>query len=113
MDCDHHALPDAFLLSCPSRDLFTRLAEKWALLCIVALAESPLRFGALRRRVQGVTQKMLTQTLRKLENDGLVHREMFDEMPLRVEYSLTAKGRDLLPLVKSFKVWAEENFASK
>lgn len=105
--------PDAFLLACPSRDLFVRLAEKWTLLAIAALAEGPLRFGALRRRLNGVTQKMLTQTLRKLEDDGLVHRELFDEMPLRVEYSLTEKGADLLPLVVALKKWAEMNFSAR
>ncbi|MEM9795411.1 MAG: helix-turn-helix domain-containing protein [Pseudomonadota bacterium] len=102
--------PDAFRLACPSRDLFIRLAEKWTLLAIPALADGPLRFGALRRRLEGVTQKMLTQTLRKLEADGLVDRALYDEMPLRVEYSLTPKGRALLPHVAALKLWAEENF---
>lgn len=103
--------PDAFLVACPSRGLFTRLAEKWTLLCIAALEDGPMRFGSLKRRLEGITQKMLTQTLRKLEKDQLVHRELFDEMPLRVEYSLTAKGIDLLPLVASLKQWAEANFS--
>jgi DNA-binding HxlR family transcriptional regulator len=102
--------PDAFVKDCPSRDLFARLSEKWALLSIVALADGPLRFGALRRRLEGVTQKMLTQTLRKLESDSLIKRKVFDEMPLRVEYRLTDRGRDLLPFVKDLKAWAEKNF---
>ncbi|MEL6465637.1 MAG: helix-turn-helix domain-containing protein [Pseudomonadota bacterium] len=102
--------PDAFLKVCPSRDLFVRLAEKWTMLAIVALEDEPVRFGALRRRLEGVTQKMLTQTLRKLERDRLVQRKMYDEMPLRVEYSLTARGRSLLPIIASLKAWSEENF---
>lgn len=102
--------PDAFLVACPSRQFFARLAEKWTLLAIIALADGPERFGALRRRLDGVTQKMLTQTLRKLEADGLVHRELFDEMPLRVEYSLTDRGADLLPHIRALKAWAEANY---
>ena len=102
--------PDAFLKACPSRDFFVRLAEKWTILVIVALAERPVRFGALRRRLEGVTQKMLTQTLRKLESDDLVKRQIYDEMPLRVEYSLTARGRSLLPIIASLKSWSEKNF---
>jgi DNA-binding HxlR family transcriptional regulator len=110
MDQHSSVRPDAFLKNCPSRDLFARLSEKWALLSIAALAEGPLRFGALRRQLEGVTQKMLTQTLRKLESDGLIKRQVFDEMPLRVEYSLTERGWDLMPLVKKLKAWAERNF---
>jgi DNA-binding HxlR family transcriptional regulator len=103
--------PDAFLKACPSRALLARIAGKWALLVLVALEEGPTRFGALRRRVEGVSQKMLTQTLRALERDGLVTRHLYDEMPLRVEYALTDRGRGLLPLAAQLKQWAEENFA--
>ncbi|MEM8837787.1 MAG: helix-turn-helix domain-containing protein [Pseudomonadota bacterium] len=102
--------PDAFLQACPSRQLFVRLAEKWTMLAIVALAGGPMRFGAVRRCLEGVTQKMLTQTLRKLEEDRLVNRRVYDEMPLRVEYSLTKRGHDLLPLIEALKTWSEENF---
>ncbi|MEM6453537.1 MAG: helix-turn-helix domain-containing protein [Acidobacteriota bacterium] len=101
------AVPDAFLAQCPSRTVLTRLVEKWTLLILVALADGPRRFGALRRQIEGVSQKMLTQSLRRLERDGLVDRRLYDEMPLRVEYSLTALGRDALPLVAQLKRWAE------
>ncbi|MBV9078295.1 MAG: helix-turn-helix transcriptional regulator [Methylobacteriaceae bacterium] len=104
------ASPDAFLKACPSRALLARLAEKWSLLVLVALRGEPQRFGALRRRVEGVSQKMLTQTLRMLEEEGLVSRTLFDEMPLRVEYALTAKGRGLLPMVADLKAWTEANY---
>ncbi len=66
-----------------------------------------MRFGDLHRRIEGVSQKMLTKTLRKLEEDGLVHREVFDEMPLRVEYELTELGQDIARLVVELKSWLE------
>ncbi|MES0884049.1 winged helix-turn-helix transcriptional regulator [Roseibium sp. SCP14] len=101
--------PDAFVLACPSRDILARLAEKWTMLVVVALQDGPMRFGALKRRVEGVSQKMLTQTLRNLEMDGLVTRQVFDEMPLRVEYELTELGQELVPLNQAIKTWAEQN----
>jgi DNA-binding HxlR family transcriptional regulator len=104
------ATPDAFIALCPSRPLLARLGEKWALLVIVSLSEaSPQRFGVLKRRLEGVSQKMLTQTLRGLERDGLLARRLYDEMPLRVEYHLTVLGESLVPLAKQIKQWAEEN----
>jgi DNA-binding HxlR family transcriptional regulator len=102
--------PDAFLAICPSRGLFARIAEKWTLLALVALEQSPLRFGALRRRLEGVSQKMLSQTLRNLERDGLIRREVLDARPLAVEYSLTESGRSLAPHVRHLKAWAENHF---
>lgn len=102
--------PDAFLAVCPSRMVLARLGEKWALLCLVALASGALRFGTMRRRLEGVSQKMLTQTLRHLERDGLITRRLFNEMPLRVEYELTPRGRDVLPLALALKYWVERNF---
>jgi DNA-binding HxlR family transcriptional regulator len=101
--------PDAFLKECPSRALLARIGEKWALLAVACLASGPFRFGALRRTIQGVSQKMLTQTLRNLEDDGLVKRTIYDERPLRVEYALTQNGTDLLPIVLKLKAWAEQN----
>ena len=106
---DDPAEPDAFLRACPSRDIMARLGEKWTMLVIVALEEGPVRFGDLLRRVEGVSQKMLTKTLRNLEGDGLVARTVYEEMPLRVEYMLTSLGRDLLPLIRAIKQWAEAN----
>ncbi len=77
------------------------------MLIVSALAEGPCRFGALRRRIEGVSQKMLSQTLKHLERDGLVQRRLFDVMPLRVEYTLTRLGHGLLPLVRELKSWIE------
>ncbi|QUS59007.1 winged helix-turn-helix transcriptional regulator [Pseudovibrio brasiliensis] len=104
------AEPDAFVATCPSRLLLVRLAEKWTMLSIVALESGPLRFGDLKRKVEGVSQKMLTQTLRNLEQDKLLTRKVYDEMPLRVEYELTALGKDLLPLIRQVKLWCEAHF---
>lgn len=102
--------PDAFIAVCPSRPLLARIGEKWTLMVVVALADGAMRFGALRARIEGVSQKMLTQSLRNLERDGLVRRVVFDEMPLRVEYSLTPLGESLLPLAVELKRWAEAHF---
>lgn len=77
---------------------------------VVALADGPIRFGALRAKIDGVSQKMLTQSLRNLERDGLVRRDVYDEMPLRVEYALTPLGRSLHPLAIALKRWAEAHF---
>lgn len=99
--------PDAFLAACPSRGLIARLGEKWALLALIALGDTPVRFGALRRRLEGVSAKMLGQTLRALERDGLVARRVLASRPIAVEYSLTRRGADLLPLARGLKQWAE------
>jgi len=86
-----------------------RLGEKWALLILASLEQGQVRFGAMRRRIEGVSQKMLTQTLRNLDRDGLVERRLHDERPLRVTYELTDRGRDLLPLARDLKAWAERH----
>ncbi|MEM7378126.1 MAG: helix-turn-helix domain-containing protein [Pseudomonadota bacterium] len=101
--------PDAFVADCPTRGIVARLAEKWTMLTLAALMAGPMRFGALRRRIEGVSQKMLTKTLRNLEDDGLVLRQVFDERPLRVEYSLTPLGAGCAVLVNDIKRWAEHN----
>ncbi|MBO6689328.1 MAG: helix-turn-helix transcriptional regulator [Henriciella sp.] len=87
-----------------------RIGDKWATLVLVALADGPYRFGELRRRLDGISQKMLTQTTRNLERDGLVTRTLYDERPLRVEYELTSLGQTLVPQVKSLKSWAERSW---
>ncbi len=105
-------IPNAFVANCPTRGIVARLAEKWTMLTLAALRDGTLRFGDLRRRIEGVSQKMLTKTLRKLEEDGLVTRQVFDEMPLRVEYSLTGLGKSCADLVAGLKLWAEENMTA-
>ncbi len=98
---------DAFRSACPSRAVLSRLADKWSMLILAALSADAVRFGALRRRLEGISQKMLSQTLRNLERDGIVVRKVFPGRPLRVEYELTARGRSVLPLAQMLKAWAE------
>lgn len=104
-----HGGADAYLRNCVSRDVLDLLSSKWVCLVVGALANGPLRFGALRRRLDGITQKMLTQTLRELERAGLVDRRVFATTPPQVEYSLTPLARDLVVLMEAFRVWAEKH----
>ncbi|GAB2670963.1 winged helix-turn-helix transcriptional regulator [Kribbella swartbergensis] len=98
---------DAFLASCPARQLLDRISDKWVTLIISALADGPQRYSDLSRRIAGVSQKMLTQTLRSLERDGLLVRSVTPSVPVRVDYELTPLGQTLLPLIASIKGWAE------
>ncbi|MGY0234725.1 winged helix-turn-helix transcriptional regulator [Longispora urticae] len=100
---------DSFLKACPSRQVLDMLADKWALLAICALTDGPMRFGELRRRLDGISQKVLTQTLRTLERDGLLHRRVYPTTPPKVEYSLADLGRSVLVLTAQLRTWAEEN----
>ena len=103
--------PNAFAADCPTRKIIARLAEKWAMLTLAALRNGPMRFGALRRLIEGISQKMLTKTLRSLESDGLVTRTVYDEMPLRVEYELSELGVGCADRVNELKLWAEDNMS--
>jgi len=103
------ALGDVMQADCRARTVLTLLAERWALLVIEALSEEPRRTSALRRRIGGVSEKMLIQTLRRLEEVGLVERRDFREVPPRVEYSLTDRGRSLSPIILSLDRWVERH----
>jgi DNA-binding HxlR family transcriptional regulator len=98
---------DAYLASCPARQLLDRISDKWVTLVLTALADGPQRYSDLARRIAGVSQKMLTQTLRSLERDGLVQRTVTPSVPVRVDYELTPLGGSLMPLIASIKEWAE------
>lgn len=100
---------DVFLADCPARKVLELLAEKWSLLIIHALSEKHYRTAELRRRIGGISEKMLIQTLKSLELDGLVHRHNFDEVPPHVEYSLTPLGRSLSSVVQSLNSWVESH----
>ncbi|WP_059010504.1 winged helix-turn-helix transcriptional regulator [Streptomyces specialis] len=100
---------DAFIAQCPTRQLLDRIADKWVSLAVTALADGPQRYSELSRRLASVSQKMLTQTLRNLERDGLITRTVIPEVPVRVEYALTPLGADLMPLMRAIKTWAEEH----
>ena len=98
---------NAYVASCPSRQVLDVLSDKWVTLVLTALADGPRRYSALARTIAGVSQKMLTQTLRALERDGLLTRTVTPSVPLRVDYELTPLGRSLLPVVQAIKDWAE------
>ncbi|WP_033258492.1 MULTISPECIES: helix-turn-helix domain-containing protein [Kitasatospora] len=98
---------DAYLAECPARQLLDRISDKWVSLLLNALADGPQRYSELHRTVAGVSQKMLTQTLRTLERDGLLTRTVTAAVPVRVDYALTPLGRSLLPVVAAVKDWAE------
>ena len=98
---------DAFLACCPSRQLLDVLSDKWVCLIVSALSTGPKRHAELARIIAGVSQKMLTQTLRSLERDGLVKRTVTAAVPVRVDYELTALGRDFMGVVAAVKRWAE------
>ena len=99
---------DAFLAGCPSRQLLARISDKWVALILAALGtDGPLRYSALSRRLTGVSQKMLTQTLRSLERDGLLTRTVTPTVPVTVTYELTELGRSLQDLMLGVKAWAE------
>ncbi|MED7953890.1 winged helix-turn-helix transcriptional regulator [Streptomyces sp. BE303] len=100
---------DAYVAECPARQLLDRIGDKWVSLVVNALADGPQRYSDLRRRLAGVSEKMLTQTLRALERDGLLTRTITPSVPARVDYALTPLGTGLLPLLKAIKSWAEEN----
>src|SRR5215210_2756523 len=100
---------DAFLADCPSRLVLDRISDKWVTLVIASLGDGPLRFSELSRQLAGVSQKMLTQTLRTLERDGLVTRKVTASVPVRVDYELTSLGHSLHDTIKHLKAWAEDH----
>lgn len=101
---------DALFPNCPIRNVLSRIGDKWSLLVLFTLEKkSNQRFMELQRDIPDISQKMLTATLRILEADGLVHRDAFPEVPPRVEYSLTDKGKSLLPHINSLLSWAIDN----
>lgn len=103
---------DVYLKMCPCRDLLDMVASKWTALVIGDLEDGPKRFGELKRRLEGVSQKMLTQTLRTLERDGLVTRTVYPSVPLRVEYELTELGRSVTEPLAALRLWAQRNYES-
>lgn len=98
---------DAYLATCPARHLLDRISDKWVSLLLTALADGPRRYSSLSRTIAGISQKMLTQTLRTLERDGLVSRSVTPSVPVRVDYTLTPLGVSLLPVMQAIKDWAE------
>jgi DNA-binding HxlR family transcriptional regulator len=102
--------PQPFSAYCPSREILELIGGKWSLLILCALKAGPMRTGSMMRTVEGISQKMLTQTLRALERSGLVERTSYPEVPPRVEYSLTPLGTTLSVLVLQFEHWVIDNY---
>lgn len=103
---------DVFNARCKSRDVLDLLAEKWALLLLHSLATGTKRTAELRRHIDGISEKMLIQTLRRLERHGLIKRKAYAEVPPRVDYQLTELGASLSKLVRTLDEWVESNMGS-
>lgn len=113
---DHISMPsettqnwNPCLSACPSRHVLNRLADKWALLIISVLSEGPIRFNQLRRNIDGVSQKMLSQTLKNLERDGLVRRNAYATVPVTVEYEMTELGKTLSQTIVALRNWTSQH----
>lgn len=100
---------DVYKASCPTRQVLDCIADKWAALVVGLLYRGTRRFGEMRKAIEGVSQKMLTQTLRSLERDGIVSRRVYATVPPKVEYSLTPLGHSLAGIVEQLRVWSESN----
>jgi DNA-binding HxlR family transcriptional regulator len=106
-DIQPHAC--AFNALCPTRLVLNRIADKWTVLVVILLQDGTKRFSHLQREIDGISQKMLTQTLRGLERDGLVARTVYASVPPKVEYALTPLGHTLKDLLYAIKTWSEAN----
>lgn len=101
---------DFLFPDCPIRNILARFSDKWSLLILYTLdSHELLRFNELRREIPDISQKMLTNSLRTLEEDGFIHRKIYAEVPPRVEYSLTDRARSLLPHINALIGWALDN----
>jgi DNA-binding HxlR family transcriptional regulator len=107
-----HAHHDVYAAQCPCRAMLDLLANKWSALAIGALEEGPQRFGVLQRLLQGVSPKVLTQTLRRLEDAALLDRTVYPAVPLHVEYALTPLGHSAAVPLGFLRSWVEENIDS-
>ncbi|MBC8075553.1 MAG: helix-turn-helix transcriptional regulator [Chloroflexales bacterium] len=97
---------------CPLREVLDRVGDKWSVLVVLCLREGTQRFNALRRPIEGISQRMLTETLRQLERDGLVQRTVYAQVPVRVEYVLTELGQTLIAPLTQLAAWAEQHRAA-
>lgn len=100
---------NAYLAECASRTVLIALADKWTCLLVDALKDGPVRFGELKRRIGGITQKSLTSSLRSMERNGVVIRTVYPSIPPKVEYSLSPLGRSVVTLMSGVKEWAEHH----
>jgi DNA-binding HxlR family transcriptional regulator len=102
-------IPNIYNTNCPTRLILDRIADKWTVLIIGQLSSSTLRFNQLKRSIPGITQKMLTQTLKGLERDGIIVRKIYATVPPKVEYTLTKLGKSLIRVVEAIRIWAESH----
>jgi DNA-binding HxlR family transcriptional regulator len=100
-------VPNAYSADCPTRQILDRVGDKWAVLILLLLREQPVRFNQLRRSIEGISQKMLSQVLKSLERDGLIRRRAIATVPVTVEYSITPLGATLAAAVDPLRDWAE------
>jgi DNA-binding HxlR family transcriptional regulator len=105
------APPDPYAVGCPTRLLLDRIGDKWMVLTLSLIRDKPRRFNALRRDIEGVTQKMLSQTLKQMERDGLVTRTVLPTMPVSVEYAITPLGQTLAAVLDGLQLWARDHIA--
>ena len=96
-------------LTCPIQQTIALIGDKWKILVLCTLMDGTKRFGELQRAMEGITPKVLTRQLRDLERDGLIERQVFPQVPPRVDYSLTALGRSLMPILQQLHEWAVNN----
>ena len=101
--------PDVLSQMCPSHTLMSHVTSRWGVFVLLVLRHETLRFSALRRKLPGVSERMLSQTLKTLESDGFVHRKAFDVVPPHVEYSLTDHGHGVAEHVGALALWLESN----
>lgn len=94
---------------CPIRDVLDKVSEKWSLIILLCLRDGSQRFMELKRRIEGISQRMLTQTLRRLERDGLLIRTIYPEVPPKVEYELTKLGKSIIKPIEGLVAWADKN----
>ena len=102
-------LDPALTAACPIRDVLDRIGDKWSVLLVKTLEGGPLRFGVLRREIGDISQRMLTETLRHLQRDGLIYRKVYPTVPPSVEYGLTDLGRSLLLPLEQLVEWSAQN----
>ena len=99
--------PNIFIQACPSREIFARISGKWTIMILLSLEKTPKRFNELKKAIDGISQKVLTENLRSLERDGLVLRKVISSRPIKVEYSSTRLSLELLGILNGLKDWTE------
>lgn len=109
MDIPPRRLGDAYNPDCPTRQVLDRIGDKWAVLILLTLEDGPVRFNDLRRRIGAISQKMLSQTLKSLERDGLISRTAYATVPVTVEYALTPLAAGLIGILGDITRWAESH----